>query len=313
MRRLHEGLDYLIYKVYVFGGFAAIFIFAIIMAFTGKIPETGNQGLVILGWPVTIWVLGILMYWWVVFLFKGEKELKESLKHPPDTTPEISALKNWNTLHTAMSLYGGDLEQLRKLENAGKRPILIWYGLQNLMAFWIFACFWAYVYYQDRFPFDIRWVMAYGMGVFLVLFLIGTPILLGITLKNQEDRIYKALNLERSLSSPKIEGAVVLDGRRLGRKVVIEFLNKRSRILVQVETPVFEISSQKGKLTPTENAPEAVVKALKSLRKAKRWVGINGGGSSGGVWVERESPGTNMWLYDLWLIERVLERFAEEM
>jgi hypothetical protein len=43
------------------------------------------------------------------------------------------------------------------------------------------------------------------------------------------------------------------------------------------------------------------------LRKAKRWVGIELSAGQDGIAVERESKGQNMWLYDLWLAERLLE------
>jgi hypothetical protein len=312
MRRLYEGIDYLIYKIYVFGGFIAIFIYALILAFFGKIPETGNDGLAILGKPIMLWVVGILVYWWIVFLFKKDTELEKSLKNPPNTVPEISALKNWTTLHTAMSLYGGDIEQLRKLDRAGRGPVLIWYGLQNLLVIWIFGCFWVYIYYQDKFPWDMRWVMAFGVIGFLILFLILTPLLVWLSGSRGEEASFNALGLEFGDSPQKIEEATVLEGSRRGRKVRVEFLSEKSYTLVKTPTPPFEIQSQAGKLTTDENSPEPVVKALKSLRKAKRWIGIKCVGGSGGIWIERESTGYHEWLYDLWLIERVLEKFSEK-
>jgi hypothetical protein len=312
MNRLHEGLDYRIYKVYVFGGFIAIFIYALIMGFTGKIPNTGNEGLVILGFPVTIWVTGILAYWWMVFLFKKDNDLEELLKNPPDIVPEVRSLKSWTTLHTAMSLYGGDIEQFRKMERAGRNPVLIWYGLQNLMVLWIFGCFWAYIFYQDKFPWDIRWIMAYGVIGFLVIFFLATPLLVWLSGSKGEEASFKSLGLEFGQAPQKIKDAIVLEGSRRGRKVRIEYLSKKSHTLVKIQTPPFEIQSQAGKLTTNDNAPDPVVKALKGLRKAKRWIGIICTGGPDGVWIERETTGHNKWLYDLWLIERVLERFEEE-
>jgi hypothetical protein len=35
--------------------------------------------------------------------------------------------------------------------------------------------------------------------------------------------------------------------------------------------------------------------------------GLGSARSAEGIGIERESPGQNMWLYDLWLIERLLE------
>ena len=50
-----------------------------------------------------------------------------------------------------------------------------------------------------------------------------------------------------------------------------------------------------------------MARALKSLRKAKRWRGIVVHGGPVGMAVQRQSKGTNMWLYDLWLAEYLLD------
>ena len=55
-----------------------------------------------------------------------------------------------------------------------------------------------------------------------------------------------------------------------------------------------------------EGAPQFVTRALQGLRTAKRWRGIKVVGDAEGVTIERESKGQNMWLYDLWLAERLL-------
>jgi hypothetical protein len=76
---------------------------------------------------------------------------------------------------------------------------------------------------------------------------------------------------------------------------------------VQAEVPDFKVQSNEGKLVPDRGAPEAVVKALKSLRKAKRWRGIVVYAGPEGIAIQRQSRGTNMWLYDLWLAEYLLD------
>jgi hypothetical protein len=63
-------------------------------------------------------------------------------------------------------------------------------------------------------------------------------------------------------------------GSRRGRQVHIETVGKRSYTWVQAGTPPFEIHSQAGKLVADKGAPEAVIEALKGLRKAKRWRGV---------------------------------------
>ncbi|MBU1879984.1 MAG: hypothetical protein KJ734_13645, partial [Chloroflexi bacterium] len=60
-----------------------------------------------------------------------------------------------------------------------------------------------------------------------------------------------------------------------------------------------------------QDAPELISKALKSLRKAKRWVKVNVQAGPEGILVQR-TPGRrqNMWLYDLWLAEWLLEQLG---
>ena len=68
-----------------------------------------------------------------------------------------------------------------------------------------------------------------------------------------------------------------------------------------------------GELVAGEGAPKAVTESLKELRKAKRWVGMESQAGPEGIAVER-TPGRrqNMWLYDLWLAERLLEVLEED-
>ncbi|MGD2049970.1 MAG: hypothetical protein PVH03_10750, partial [Chloroflexota bacterium] len=86
-----------------------------------------------------------------------------------------------------------------------------------------------------------------------------------------------------------------------------EASGRYSLTLVSGQIPHFAVHSQNGKLLPSEDAPEPARSSLRSLRKAKRWVGIELSAGQDGIAVERESKGQNMWLYDLWLAERLLE------
>jgi hypothetical protein len=71
--------------------------------------------------------------------------------------------------------------------------------------------------------------------------------------------------------------------------------------------PEFTAQSNEGKLVSNEEAPEAVSRALQRLRKAKRWQGIAVYSGPEGMGIQRQSKGTNMWLYDLWLAEYLLD------
>jgi hypothetical protein len=326
MTRLHEGLDYLLYRIYIWGGIAAMVIyFGLVIYFLAvlevmDVPDTTL--LAILMGPVSLWILGILAYWWWVFLFKGNTELVESVRKRPESTPEISALKSWSTLHTAMAIYGGDVSEILEEAKAARRPVLIWYGMQNFLVLWVLGGFWVWVFAPDDLPVDIRKVMAFGVVGIIILFLVVTPFLVGKSIKGGEAAYLAPLGLtlaEPPSDKPYLsgilsmgqalihEGATVLSGSRRGRPVHVETLGKRSYTLVQAGTPPFEIHSQAGKLVADKDAPEAVIEALRGLRKAKRWRGVEATGGPEGIGIERESPGQNMWLYDLWLIERLLE------
>ena len=330
MNRLHEGLDYLLYRIYIWGGIAALVVyFAVVTYFDalGFIDVADTAMIAIYSAPITPWVLGILAYWWWVFLFKGNKELKESTRKRPESTPGISALKSWSTLHPAMAIYGGNVDEMLKAARAARRPVVIWYGMQNLFVLWILGCFWVWLFFRDDFPANhIMGVWVGGVLVIMVLLGVVTPFLLGRASKGGEAAYLAPLGL--SLAGPPLveshtsgilgsgqavvhEGATVLNGSRRGRLVHVETIGKHSYTLVGAETPPFEIHSQAGKLVADEDAPEAVTEALKGLRKAKRWRGVKVTGGSEGIGIERESRGENMWLYDLWLIERLLEKSIE--
>jgi hypothetical protein len=322
MTRLHEGLDYLIYKIYIWGGLAGIVIFSLVMGFIG-LPQTGNRALIILSLPVTVYILGILAYWWWVFLLKGSRDLKRSLENPPDKLPEISKLRNWTTLHTAMALYRGNPQGMLEYEKKSNRPVIIWYGLQNLLAIWVLGNFWIWTLFQKHLPANyIKAVWVPGVFVILALFFVLTPLLLFRTVKSRTAAYLAPLGLSPGESAmveldmsgipvddqPKpLDETMTLVGTRLGHRVVIETRGKRSTTRVESKVPIFEIYSPDGKLKAGNNTPEAVLKAIKGLRKAKRWKGITVTGETNGITIQRESRRQNMWLYDLWLAERLLE------
>ena len=106
------------------------------------------------------------------------------------------------------------------------------------------------------------------------------------------------------------DGPAIVEGERYGRLVHIETIDKYSLTVLQAKLPEFKAPSKEGKLTPDKNAPEIVVDALKDLHKAKRWQGIKVYAGLEGIAVQRESKGANMWLYDLWLAEYLLDKIS---
>jgi hypothetical protein len=194
----------------------------------------------------------------------------------------------------------------------------------NLGALWVFAPFvLGYLGVVNEKGSELLGFWLGGMGVWILLLLVATPILAGWGGRRGERAYLAPLGLAVARTptlKPDLiavisggqklipDGPAVVEGERYGRLVHIEMIGRHSLTIVQAKTPEFTVQSNDGKLVPAEGAPEAVVKALKSLRKAKRWLGIVVYAGPEGVAIQRQSKGTNMWLYDLWLAEYLLEK-----
>ena len=98
MKRLHEGLDYTLYKVYVWGGLPAVVIQIVVsvLVFDAMELPTPQPFFVIMG-PALLWFAGILLYWWWVFIFKGRHEWVEWRETPSQGVPPLKALQSWST------------------------------------------------------------------------------------------------------------------------------------------------------------------------------------------------------------------------
>jgi len=328
LKQLHEGLDYTLYKIYVWGGLPLLVIYIVV---TALILESRNQlgpaGGPLIFIPLMLWLGGILLYWWWVFLFKGNKELRELAQSPRGGFPGIDSLKNWDTLHQAMAVHGGNLQEYLKNAKRANRPMIVWFGFVNLLPCWIFGPF--ILGFLGLMP-DVAsgiqlgiWVG--GAVVWAVLMLVLTYFLLGWGTRASEKAYLAPLGLAGTRVpglKPDVivmlgcgqklipDGPAIVEGERYGRLVHIETIDKYSLTVLDVNLSEFRVLSKEGKLMPEGNAPGEVVDALKSLRKAKRWQGIEVYAGPEGIAVQRESKGTNMWLYDLWLAEYLLDKIS---
>ena len=324
MKQLHEGLDYKLYQIYIWGGLPLIVIYIVVAVLVFDTPGVpGSRGFLVTIGPMVIWFAGILLYWWWVFLFKGNKELKELAQAQDEGVPSISSLKSWNTLHRAMAISGGDQEEWIMNAKNANIPVIIWFGALNLLPLWIFG------------PIilgSLGIIHGFSLGVWLagvffwiVFMLVLTYFLLGWGSKSAEKAYLAPLGLAVTrvpdLKPDAIamlgggqtlvpDGPAIVEGERFGRLVHIETIDKHCLTVVQARLPEFKVLSNEGKLEPDENVPENCVDALKSLRKAKRWRGIAVYAGADGIAVQRESRGTNMWLYDLWLAEYLLDKIS---
>jgi hypothetical protein len=328
MKQMHEGLDYKLYKIYVWGGLALLVIYIVVVALVleGR-GQFGSYGGPLIFIPLMLWFGGILLYWWWVFLFKGNKELEELTRLPREGYPGIKSLKNWNTLHQEMAISGGDVEAL--IENAKKanRPMIIWFGVVNLLPCWIFTPFvlgFSGIMPEASSSAQLG-VWLGGVFVWIILMIVVTYFLLGWGARASEKAYLAPLGLAVARVpglQPDVisligggqmlipDGPAIVEGERYGRLVHIETIDKHSLTVLQAKLPKFKVLSKEGKLTPDKNAPENARDALKSLRKAKRWQGIEVYAGPEGIAIRRESKGTNMWLYDLWLAEYLLDKIS---
>jgi hypothetical protein len=327
MKRLHEGLDYSLYQIYIWGGLASVVAYLVVttLRMEARTLTSQYQGVFprLLA-PVMIYVAGILLYWWWVFLFKGNRDLANLGESQEEGVPAIKALRSWNTLHQAMAVSGGDVRAFIRNAKKANRPILVWYGIMNLGALWVFAPFvLAYLGVVSEKGSELLGFWLGGMGVWIILLLVATPLLAGWG-GRQGERTYLAplglaLTEVPGLKPDLIavisggqklipDGPAVVEGERYGRLVHIETIGRHCLTVVQASLPEFEVASNGGKLVPSPGAPEEAVRALKSLRKAKRWQGIAVTAGPEGIAIQRESKGTNMWLYDLWLAEYLMHK-----
>jgi hypothetical protein len=323
MKQLHEGLDYTLYKIYTFGGIALYVVWVLVSTLIYDVLSLpGPMPFFVIIVPLMLWFAGLLLYWWWVFLFKGIRELDELVDVQEKGIPGIKSLKSWNILHQALAIYGGSVEELRRNDKKARRPILIWFGAQNLLVVWIFGpiTLGSLGIYQISLG-----VWLGGAIVWLVLMLALTYFLLGWGGGLAEKAYLAPLGLAITqipglkpdvigimgggqIMAP--DGPAIVEGKRHGRLVHIETIDRYSLTVLQASLPYFSVQSEDGKLVPDVGAPEVVARALQSLRKAKRWLGIKVTAGPEGIGVQRESKGTNMWLYDLWLAEYLLDKIG---
>jgi len=324
VKQLHQGLDYRLYKIYIWGGLALLVVYIPVSTLVfDTLSLPGPQVFLRLFCPLMLYFAGILLYWWWVFLFKGNRDLVELRQEQEQAVPGIKTLKSWNTLHQAMAIHGGNVEEYIRNARRANRPILVWYGIINLLAVWIYcpiALGSLEIFTPDK---TAEWVWLAGIFLGIALLLVATPILAGWGAKSAGEAYLAPLGLAVT-KTPGLEvdaigligggqelipdGPAIVEGERYGRLVHIETIDKHSLTVVQAEVPEFKAQSNDGKLIPDEGTPEAVTKALKSLRKAKRWRGLVVYAGPEGIAVQRQSTGANMWLYDLWLAEELLDK-----
>jgi len=320
------GWDSIFYKAYIIGGIVVIVAVTLGVGLQAPPGEEEAWFPLIFG-TVTLWFIGILAYWWVQFLFLGYTEPERWAKEDEDDTPDVKTLRSWSTLSEAMSVYGGDVEELKKLEKAARRPVLEWFFWVNVFVLYCLSNPWLTVL-GILTPERQRYFVAGVLGL-IVFIMVRTYFLLGASVGAGEYAYLRPLGLEvvetptldfKRVARTAVEGpwglvrggGIVLAGTRHDRAVQVVVDSQRNYTRVEAQVPRFTVESREGKLVAGKGAPQAVKESLKELRQAKRWVGMELQAGPERIVVER-TPGRrqNMWLYDLWLTERLLEALGE--
>jgi hypothetical protein len=111
---------------------------------------------------------------------------------------------------------------------------------------------------------------------------------------------------------PRLRGALMLEGHRHGRLVVVrmpaEGVRSTSYVGIAVSSSSgCEFRSRDGRLVVAKDAPEAAAAALGSVPASTRWNGVRGEVSEGRIAVSRKGSSSGDWLLDLWLAERLAD------
>jgi len=305
MKGTGAGWDSILYRVFIIGGLIGIVVAvgtSILFDPQGRTMLPVYTG----GGCATLFLVGILAYWWAQFLFAGYGEAKRKSTELEVRAPEIASLKSWQTLFEAMVAWGGDQEAMEATRKRTHNPMLEWFGWATVLALFPLVNVWLYLFGVISQEFFLAYIRP-AIVILAVLMLVRTYFLVrGANNASEEETIFAPLRL-RLIEPPKSRSAPkILEGQRHGRTVHIKAKGGHCITQVSGGAPSFEVHTQEGKFLLTEGLPQDVYAAMKGLRKAKRWVGVKLTGGPDGVTVERDARGLNLWLYDLWLAERLL-------
>jgi hypothetical protein len=211
-------------------------------------------------------------------------------------------------LYQEMVLYGGKSEFLERELAIGNRKIVEWFLWANLITLFPIVNVWLYLFgivSQGQF---MQYIVP-AIVILIVLMLGRTYILLGGGKGDYQTQMQGSLGLIADKSMAAKES--VLIGERRGRGVRLETKGRHSLTFLDFPIAEFKLESPTGKFGGAEKLPAELRSALE-LPKAKRWQQVRIEGSQRGIKIERTSRGQNMWLYDLWLAERLAEAVEDE-
>ena len=315
MKGTGAGWDSCFYRIFLVGGLFGV-VAAVVVAVL--LTPDGSQIPLYVGFAaISLFFLLLLAYWWVQLAFQNYGTPALPPERAGAGAPDVSALQSWSTLFNAMVIQGGNQVEMNKYQRQGKGSLLIWFGMATVLVLYILVSMGLYMFgfIPQRFIFYV------GLGVpaLAVLMFVVSLLLLGKSTEAGEHLFLAPLGLSLvGLPSfgviptgdgmrTDVSGVTAIEGERFGRRIRIELGLDRVTTQVATPAPAFQVRSASGRLQAADGAPETVAQFLKGLRKAKRWSGVSLRAGPDGVRAERPSGGQNLWLYDLWLIERLLD------
>ncbi|MBM3124284.1 MAG: hypothetical protein FJZ87_04325 [Chloroflexi bacterium] len=312
MKGTGAGWDSILYRVFVLGGILFIVGSTVYTALTQ--PDGSQIPLYVGIGSVAVFMVLLVGYWIVQILFKGYGAIKApDLTQKPDLN-DLSILSSWNKLFEALVIEGGDPEELKQSARRGNSSLVIWFLWAAVIALCPIALMvpyalglldWSYIRYG---------VMLYLGTIVLMMFV--TYALGSKAAQAGEEVLLAPLGLELSAtpsvtaggSGAVVRGETVMNGTRFGRPLRITIQPARVSTEVGYAGLSFSITSRAGDLEAERGAPASVHNVLRRLRKAKRWESLKIHADGRQISAVRDSKGQNMWLYDLWLIERIIEQ-----
>lgn len=312
MKGTGAGWDSCLYRIFVVLGILLIVAVTIGTALTqppgSKLPIYAGVC------SVAGFVAIFLLYWVVQIIIKGyntpkavDLTLKQDVNNP-------AILENWQVLFASMAVNTIDPATMKQLEKQGRSTQNTWFILTMVLTICPITLMVPYI-----FGFVDWSIIQYGVACYvgLVVVMVVVSIVLGNrSAKISNDLYFTPLGLKLtelpqvmlSGDSPRVRGGTVVEGLRFNRPVRITMDIAHVSVEINFPAPPFTINSQGGQLQADSNAPKEVLELLQTLPKAKYWGGAKFQSNGHSLISECPIDGVNSWLYDLWLIERILEK-----
>jgi hypothetical protein len=317
MKGTGAGWDSCLYRIFIVGGFLFVIASTVITAILT--PDDGKMALYVGIGAVSVFMVLIVGYWVVQIIFMGYGGMKAPEASQRKSVSDLSVLQSWDTLFNSMVTEGGDPEALKQAVKTGNSSLKIWFLWAAVIALCPIAMMIPYVFGFVEWT-QIRYAVLFYIGIVVAMsflsFFLGSR-----GAKAGEEAVIAPLGLKLTelptvgvvVDRPRVRGQTSMEGTRHGRAVKISVDAGGTATIIQYPTSNFLVKSRAGDLQAQAGAPHAVEQAVKGLRKAKRWDGLEVVGDRNGITASRRDyRGQNLWLYDLWLIERIINEIETQ-